>query len=156
MNKGTTLVGSLRTIRLAKSPMQGGWGFNPYWFVIDEYGETVRREPGQTINISNDQLRFYSFFTPFDPPTIYEGSGWAQIYRAEVLAQGIPALSWPAGRNDIPDFGVGKFMMDSQMDVDGWPLGRLGAWLHSDFREVALVYTKGVYLRFLEFGDLDK
>ena len=170
--KGTDHIGATVTL-----DSQGGWGFNQAWFIeqtVDPGGqsppETIRRRrrPNEVSDISADQVKTKPFFGRFQDHRLMDaaqGSAAAGEYhtRAKTLAEGIPSLSFAAGRNSIINY------QDSNTDMmalkTGWPPERLndpkmvmsngeGRWLHSDVGDVAYRYVYRIFNQWVEDGDL--
>lgn len=75
-----------------------------------------------------------------------------------IIAQGMPALSYAAGRNsiDIPGF-YNYNMDDSANQPNGW--GRSGEpyndrWLHNDLKNMAYLYTYILFNELVSQGGL--
>lgn len=153
MSKGT--LAAVAVSLVGPSPCHGGWGVNPVWIQSD--GNPL--SPSAAEALTEDQLRLHSFFLPIQPTDIYDPSFGAAVAIAKkrfILAQAIPALSFATGANDIPQFGpANNINMNSYRDEFHWPDGRLD-WRHSDFREVALTFTQGVYMRWINAATLKK
>jgi hypothetical protein len=83
-------------------------------------------------------------------PSLYDttadtttGSGVAGVaaHRDQLLAEAIPAMTWPVGSHTVQAFEDRNHPLTSL--VDHWPRGMLGGvpeWQHSDMREVAYLY----------------
>ena len=78
--------------------------------------------------------------------------------RSQLLAEGIPALTWAVGSHAIDRFGNRNFNMPMQFaDSQNWPRGNYGGtgvpdWRHSDFREVAYVYQYKLFDEFVNIA----
>lgn len=77
------------------------------------------------------------------------------------LAQGIPALSPPAGRMDLNNYGIVSFDMNtSDYMANIWPRpsdGKLGGrFLHSDIKNVAYYFVHPVFRKIVEVGGLNQ
>ena len=73
---------------------------------------------------------------------------------AEILACGIPALSGPIGSRSVS--GITDFDMNTMPSATTW--GRNSQtyqirWLHSDLKNMAFPYVRGLFLRILERMD---
>lgn len=123
----------------------GGWGFDSlhyYWV----------RFPGDTIGITDEELRLYPFCSPFIPADICStnGSTLAQdpAIRAKLLAEAIPALSRATGRNPIAEcFGDpanNVDLMDFRTPGLTWPQDN-ERWRHGGFREAAYIFNYSLY-----------
>ncbi len=79
--------------------------------------------------------------------------------RFDLLARGIPALSYAAAVDAVPGGSIQNFDMQADGRVNGiWPTeehsGDLSGWLHSDFRNVALPYNFKMYQEMINRGSL--
>jgi hypothetical protein len=80
----------------------------------------------------------------------------------DLLARGLPALSYAAAANPVPSLVAGgrNFDMEAQGRVSGvWPTDghegfRLGQWNHSDFKNVSLPYVARMYQAMIDKGNL--
>jgi Alpha/beta hydrolase of unknown function (DUF900) len=86
-----------------------------------------------------------------------DGSGFAARHRDTLLARMVPAISPPAGRELISLFGFTNqrnFDMSSPAirgDEQYWPSARNNKnWLHSDLRQIAYTYVRGLYDRIVQ------
>jgi len=77
----------------------------------------------------------------------------------------IPAMSFATGYDVVPALGnpPSDFNFDLSSAVirgegEPWPAERDGdlRWRHSDLREVAYVYTHGLYDKIVEVGELQR
>jgi hypothetical protein len=80
--------------------------------------------------------------------------------RYDVLARGIPAMSYAAAANALPD--IKSIDMEMEGRVAGkWPtVGhddkyRAGRWIHSDFKNVALPYVYPMFQEMITKGVLN-
>ena len=75
----------------------------------------------------------------------------------EILAQGIPALSYATGRNHINPLGSAGNLDIATLKDNGWP-GRGGDldgfWLHNDIRKMAYLYTFRAFDEMVNQGEL--
>jgi len=108
--------------------------------------------------LPDDNLRTISFFRWFNNGDLYgtNGSAVAQDWhlRAQVLGDGIPAMSRALGRNNLNGFGqtAGNGAgVDMAGKENGWPQVRLSnpdfldRWLHSDIKDIAYLFTFHVF-----------
>ncbi len=100
----------------------------------------------------------------YNPAT---GSAFASRQRDALLARMIPAMSPPAGRIPVPKLGA---INQRNFDMNGtvirpikqgeqkprWPgaRGQDIRWWHTDLREVAYPYVRGLYKQLVTTGDL--
>jgi|TARA_B110000305_G_C19256138_1_gene547186 hypothetical protein len=121
--------------------------------------------PEEAIDIPNEELRSHPFFQDFLEADLTDedlGSELAKqdLIRFNVLASGIPALSFAAAANPV-DGVRDNFNMQELFRTDNeWPQeaheGRkAGNWVHSDFYNVALSYVYQMYDQMIETADLD-
>lgn len=84
---------------------------------------------------------------------------------AKVLSEAIPAHSDPTGSSAVPTLGVGNNIdLDAvYMDPGLWPQSRLtdtdpdnNGWLHSDYKEPAYIYVRGLYDELINRGGLNQ
>jgi hypothetical protein len=82
----------------------------------------------------------------------------------DVLARGIPAMSYCAAANPLPAVGrkVQNFNMEEKgRDPNSWPTQghsgfRQNQWIHSDFKSVALPYVSDMYYEMIKRGELSR
>lgn len=162
-----TFLGSLLT-----AARQGGWGFNTAWDKEDRTQPQnpdgtypkVRRANNDVADITPVMVKIKPFFIPFADARLHDlaqGSAAANEYnvRAKTLAEGIPSLSFAAGRNAINGFDAtdNRDLMDFRTKVNGtpvWPRGNNKNWLHSDIKEVAFRYNWAAYEEIINMGQL--
>ena len=78
----------------------------------------------------------------------------------DVLAYGIPSLSFAAGSNEIPRVMENIDMQNRCKFGQDWPdaghggFGFSGRWLHSDFKCVNIVFVNPMYKSLIEKGNL--
>lgn len=138
MRKGTTLIW------LGPGNAEAGWGFN------DDYNGLTVSEANA---LSNSVVQTNSFFLHFDDEDLYgtNGSAVAQqpIIRGQLLADAIPTLSNPAGRNslggsvqenrDYMSHGGGTGFRRGIYPND-WPRED-NDWRHSDIKDIAYPFV---------------
>lgn len=153
--KGATVTQSLAALVVDR--MQGGWGIN----------NAVSLEKGDSIN-----PKWVPYFRPFLEgdlfnynPSVASARAAQPFVQYDLLARGLPALSFPAGQQVAfrSDPGL-ALQRNFDLEVRGrtagvWPnLGRhpdyAGRWLHSDIREVALPYIHPTFSQFITLGGL--
>lgn len=123
------------------------------------------RDPGEF----RENTVFYRYPMSMNSPSI------SLLVRAAHLTQGIPALTRPTGTVSL-DYGVKhdcNFDMNRGLQPDsnigddgtqtsaitldnGWPSGRSipNRWLHSDIKDVAILYNHRLYGMIVEKGGL--
>jgi len=168
--KGTQRFGATLTL-----DSQGGWGFNNYWFVDQvspgSPSDVIkrRRQISEVAEIKREQVRTDPFFERFQDSRLMDpqaGSMAALEYqtRSKTLAEGIPALSFAVGRNEVAAYGSTR-NIDLMSLKNGWPAQRLndakmimpdggGRWLHNDIADVAFRYVYKVFDYWCAQGDL--
>lgn len=88
------------------------------------------------------------------------GSSYAAANGNRILADAIPALSWPIGSHQVPalDEPNEPHNFDMMAFENGWPQDRsgeeTGRWHHSDFRAVAYTFTFPVFDEWVALGNL--
>jgi hypothetical protein len=169
---------------------QAGWVFNGHYLKEVYGGElggepfyTYRRyTPEETVEITDESLMVHPFFKNFADEGIY-GDGGSELVRTNsyvrwyALSHGIPAESFAAGANPVPQWGVGRRNVDmaitrksqaqdqeeSSVEPDGdsgddgnpdildqgqeIEIVKRGKWVHSYFIEMSLFETKELYER---------
>jgi hypothetical protein len=149
----------------------GGWDFNGHWDVAiySPYGGggSRRRTPAEAAAIPLADLEEDPFFDPFVNDKFHDpalGSAEAAKYDevSKALAESLPSLTSAAGSNPIQIFNTRNFDMMSLKN--GWPSTRVNIiegteltdWRHSDLRNIAYIYTRKVYEKFVELGGLNQ
>lgn len=130
---------------------EGGWGRNPAY---TNYSVATANA------LTPDFLREHSFFFPFDESGLYgaNGSFHAQQLRSQLLADAIPALSNPAGRNALTNnvvcgnenmagFRPGTYQQGL------WP-DKNNRWCHSDIKTMPYLFVWEVFETIVENGRL--
>ncbi len=162
MVKGTGHIGAVATL-----DSNGGWGFNTYWNITEEFSDpqhpelppepySRKRTPSEAQAITNDELKLHTFFRDFQDNRLVNpqtGSAAADEYltRAKVLGDAIPALSFAAGRNSIAAFEDRN--IDLMSKKDGWPHAD-GRWHHGDAKDVAYRFNHPLWESWVELGGL--
>jgi hypothetical protein len=121
--------------------------------------------------MTTTEPREEQFFEKFNEPALLEpgigvkslGSKKAAEHKVqyEVLARGIPALSFAAATHAVPG-AQGNFDMYHTMKTDEtqWPTEshtetiNQGSWRHSDMRDVALLHVYKLYQQMINLGNL--
>ena len=142
----------------------GGWAFNPDAYLsyrpnpLDPPGTPARDDPN---TLTNDQLRKIPFFKPFktfDGQSVHgeNGSAVAGDYanRSFLLGHDIPALSNPAGSNEVllgGDMELQNTNMVAKLKTGFW-----GVWKHSDLKEQKMDHVWKLYENMVSKGKLMK
>ena len=135
----------------------GGWKFNTYYS-----GLTV----AQASALPDSQLvtnAFFEFGSPSFPADLALEAPLGGLYASysfnRVVADAVPALSWPVGANRLAALdrpGV-PHNFDMMTLENGWPRTsgpEAFNWHHSDLRQVAYPFTYSVFNKFVEIGGL--
>ena len=146
--KGASLGESLAA--LVFSRLQAGWG------------PSVTHWPGFT---PSPDLRLEPYFAPFleadlhhRDPVRASAAASRRLVQYDVLARGIPALSFGAALQPLEPLGAGRNLNLEQIgrapgvwtdDPRGMDHRNRARWLHSDFRAVALPYVAPLYRQIL-------
>ena len=141
----------------------GGWEFNSdaylsYFPDPLDFGGTPARDDPDTL--TNEQLRQVPFFQPFrtfDGQSVHgeNGSAIAGDYnnRSFLLGHDIPALSNPAGSNEVDEVAFGENTntdMMSKLKSGNW-----GNWQHSDLKEQKMDHVWKLYEDMVSKGKLN-
>ncbi|MBQ3812148.1 MAG: hypothetical protein II841_01120 [Bacteroidales bacterium] len=140
---------------------EGGWGFNGDY---DPWFDSFPTPEEATNLVTMATLQTNSFFRRFDDPQLYTPAGddFARqpVIRARLLADAIPALSFAAGSNPLPDTtawsgaNVNLMSHESGEYPLGWP--REGqVWQHSDLKEVAYHFLYSLFDCIVLQGELE-
>lgn len=148
-----------------------GWGFN----TLDQASETGVNQPlppAEAWAIPLDQLKTKPFFKKVPAELFQSDDAQARAYALprtdllsplinsnanghmeELLAKAIPARTYAIGANPIPGTTSNNMMAMK----DAWPQERDkdSRWRHSDFIDVAFVFTYEVYERVVQIGGLE-
>ena len=85
------------------------------------------------------------------------GSVFASMYRHQLLAEMIPALSLPVGANHTSELYGQNYDMPIEFVEDGkWPRPREGGllvWKHSDAKDVAYFYVNELFKKITEISN---
>ena len=157
MNKGTAYAAAAPE---AWMHCEGGWGYNRYyatnsWYVTWPNRRMTDRFRKAISKLTDDDIIKHPVFRPFDENWLFTTNMVSQALvspiRSRILADGIPATSFAAGANPLPDNVVlANLNYATFMPVD-WPR-RDRSWRHSDIKKVAFFFTQGFFKRIVE-GD---
>ncbi|MBM4163764.1 MAG: hypothetical protein FJ222_04925 [Lentisphaerae bacterium] len=154
-----------------------GWRFNnaepptgwtePEWNEWLEFWEYFLIDAATAASITTNELVTKPFFAMgagdfrnnlFTTNTATANTWLTETNKWRVLAGAIPAMSLAAGRDTIPDVMAGNVDMNTTLKPSSWP-NRGGDveydWLHSDIRNMAYIYTFGVFDAMVSQGGLD-
>ena len=132
---------------------EGGWGYNGEHTNL--FG--LLTEFAKTNDFTDAELVDSPIFRRFDNDLLHQTNliSIAQTELNKVLGDGIPALSFAAGANEISCFGDGGNYNYQRTGAtpNGWPKksGDAIVWEHSDIKNVAYYY---VYLLFEKIKNL--
>lgn len=150
MIKGGAVLGAVPFSRV-----QGGWGFEHY-----RTTETlIKLYPESAVGMLQEKPIFH----PFLEKGLFGANG-SKIaaepkVRYDILARGIPAMSYAAAANALRD--IKSIDMEMEGRVPGkWPADghdglRVNRWIHSDFKNVALPYVQPMYHEMITRGGLN-
>jgi hypothetical protein len=159
MRKGTTLIW------LGPGNAEAGWGFNAAYTNANGSYPLL---PDAANALTDDNIRTNSFFNWFDDEDLYSTNGSAVAQQPamhrQLLADAIPALSNPAGRNSIGsaagqgnrDFmshGGGTGFRRGVYATGDWPDDD-NRWHHSDLKRVAYPYNSKAFDQIVNDGSL--
>lgn len=119
---------------------EGGWGYN------DDHTNLAGflTDFAKTNDFTEAELVASPIFRRFDNDVLHQTNRItiAQTELNKVLGDGIPALSFAAGRNEISRFGDGGNYNYQGVGIipNGWPRTN-GDWRHSDLKNVAYFYV---------------
>lgn len=146
--------------RLATGESEGGWGFNDapdggYGINIQtKVGgfEWQRLNPAAAASLTDEQIRANSFFKRFNNDALYGANGSSvarqPATRHHLLADAIPALSNPTGRNALDSFGNRNRNLSSfrrgQYKDGNWP-DPDDRWRHSHIKEIAYPFNHAAF-----------
>jgi hypothetical protein len=155
--KGVTWTTSLAAGFMERG--QGGWDADlAYLFASNA-------------SITNEQIKTRPFFDEFkeddlinaDPAIASTKASEAKV-QYDLLARGLPALSYAAAANRLSALDLGPQSRNFDMEAEGrtqnqWPTeghsgGNSGKWLHSDFKNAALPYVYQMYEAMIAKGSL--
>jgi hypothetical protein len=137
-------------------PDWAGWGFNRSLL------QTRLYTAAEANAASNSVLMVEPVFDD-DPDWMLETNQLLQVQIDQLLASGIPALSYAAGLAEL-DVSLWQDFRNFDMNdpeyskVNGWPRTYGDddelRWLHSDIKNVAYVYTWKLFDKIVEEGEL--
>ena len=137
-----------------------GWGFWEWWLGGRVYSVE------QANALTDDQLRAEPVFR-HNPDEMFV-SNIVVVVRNNILAQGIPELSYPIGYTNVTSaYCVENIDLNSdanmRRDDEAWPQRdvdfsddgqRPNRWLHTDLMNLPHFYTHKLYQRLVEEGDM--
>jgi len=117
--------------------------------------------------LPGSQLQSNAFFDTSVDTALFttnsSGSAYAAANRNIILADAIPAVTLAVGANHVGRLAPSgqpdrNFDMKTQLE-NGWPASKsTGAeafnWYHSDFKDVAYLYTYKLFNQMVTFGNL--
>lgn len=153
---------------------QAGWGFNARWNLVEpgpsnRPGGAIsrRRTPSETLLIEGVELTtkpFFGYFLEQDitarDALIASASMEEPYVRYDLLARALPALSNATAANAMKSLGGERnFPLHSTgkaQDNGRFPSNLDGDWRHSDFKDVALLFTSPMFEAMINRGELDQ
>ena len=148
--KGKNGFESLASFVMERS--QAGWRLNGDYTAGDDIKQIPRFHPFLETDLHDADPATASTKADQSDPNV----------RFDLLARGLPSLSYAAAVDQIDNTSIQNFNMETSGRVPGqWPTEQhsgdaAGNWLHSDFRNVALPYTYPMYLEMISLGGLDE
>lgn len=147
----------------------GGWEFSTFHMKPGP----IRLSPEEASLLTDDQLKEEPFHLKLLYPDLYDpdnGSAAAgpTIKRYELLATGIPAMSFAVAVNPLPKLEIvnpgetRNFNMPAAMknEYAVWPTHSFQKnpedWLHGDFKDVSFQYLYPMYQKMIDLGNLDE
>ena len=141
---------------------EGGWAFNRDHYVYEQPpgppapATLRRRRPDETTNLTDAVLRDCPFFGHFQDRNIYTSTNGVMVatnaaYRAQLLADAIPAESFAAGANPVTAWGdEGRDNVNVNMavrfkDRERFFKSPIQNWVHSLFVRVPYMCTHEFY-----------
>jgi hypothetical protein len=146
------------------SRVQGGWSANLAAYSFN-HAPSKAQAPDSLLKI-NPYFNKFQEVALFSPDEHVASAMAAEPkVRYDLLARGIPALSYAAAANRVQIFNEletdRNFNMEADCRLPGtWPTEghseefRAGRWLHSDFKNVALPYAYKMYKTMIDKGRL--
>lgn len=155
--KGVTWTTSLAALFMERG--QGGWDSDLAYLFTSH------------ASITNEQLKTRPFFDEFKEddlihtdPAIASAKAAEPKVQYDLLARGLPALSYAAAANRLSALDLFPQTRNFDMEAEGrtsgqWPTeghsgGNAGKWLHSDFKNAALPYVYQMYEAMIAKGSL--
>ena len=141
----------------------GGWEFNSDAYLsylpnpLDPPGTSATNDPNTLTNAQLKTVPFFNPFRTFDGQSVHgeNGSAIAGDYnnRSFLLGHDIPALSNPAGSNEVDEVAFGENTntdMMSKLKSGNW-----GNWQHSDLKEQKMDHVWKLYEDMVSKGKLN-
>jgi hypothetical protein len=183
MLKGVGWTRSLASVAMERT--QGGWGFNGSWrgrFVQRPgsgrgSGYFERMTPFGAGRIGSTQLIANPFFRPFSEGWLHANRPLLlspliddSLARYDLLARGIPAITFAAGAVPLSSIQTKDIMGEIHQDINLEAKGRVpknrwptdahkavrapGRWLHSDYKNAALPFVFPLFNLMIEKSQL--
>ena len=152
--------------RLVPGVTSGGWGFRKLplsecipILIFRSCTTDEQILPNDAFAISNEGLKVLPFFKPFVSDALLTDAGSAAVVEnfPYIMGYEIPALSFAAGSTRLNPFTVENAINMNGIAV-GWPFEERNItdmsikWLHSDFKDVAYLYTHKLYKDMVDKG----
>lgn len=142
------------------SRVQGGWSANLLDYPSNP-APTKTQAPDSALKVNPYFNKFLEGALFSADASMASNKAAEPKVRYDLLARGIPALSYAAAANKIVAFTDDRnFDMELKgRDFDAWPVeghegDRAGKWVHSDFKNVALPYVSKMYQDMISKGSL--
>lgn len=131
---------------------EGGWGINPYFAMRPDYYLPLKGFIGVRFRDYSESV-IRPLFTPFTDSSLHRVGADRRVddvLRAKMLGDAIPAESFAAGANALPDrSGMTSYDMAAHRQ-NGRPRLLNGDWLHSDIKNAAYYYVYPVFEHIIE------
>ncbi|MBQ9394886.1 MAG: hypothetical protein IJU23_05145, partial [Proteobacteria bacterium] len=117
---------------------EGGWGYNSEHTNL----AGLLTDFAKTNEFTDAELVASPIFRKFDNIMLHQTNliSIAQTELNKVMGDGVPAVSFAAGRNPIGGAVMEDYNYQGSPRLNGWPR-RKGEWLHSDIAMVAYFYV---------------
>jgi hypothetical protein len=142
------------------SRVQGGWSANLAAYSFN-HAPSKEQAPDSLLKVDPyfNKFQEVALFSP--DAHVASAMAAEPKVRYDLLARGIPSLSYAAAANKIAAFtNERNFDMEADCRVpDAWPAEghdglRVNRWIHSDFKNVALPYVYPMYQKMITEGAL--
>lgn len=130
--KGTAML------HLIPGNCEGGWGYNEdYTNLAGNLSDFAKTNEFSAIELTANPI-----FRKFDNSILHQTNviAIAQTELNKVMGDGIPAMSFAAGANQIPGGQISNYDYQGQPLANGWPRAN-SIWRHSDIKNVAYFYV---------------
>ena len=152
LNKGTK---KQKALPESWGHSEGGWGFNPnlgsteilLWSPTDKLKKRI--ETLTPLDLIADPI-----FRPFDEEFLTLrgtlSTNMVSGIQSQILANGIPAISFAAGANVLSEDSILKNLNYPQYLENGYPEKRSG-WFHSDIKKLSFFFVRTFFIELTTF-----